>query len=104
MFPLAGSIVTLVITMREEMLSKELVGKDTCLGKAPHGTPHFKVNKSIQYMFHQLVLFHNSFREQGYWHFHIFELVKGGRQIKVFDVQAHILCTCGAEDAVPHYF
>jgi hypothetical protein len=52
MFPQAGSIVTLVITMREETLSKELVGKDTCLGKAPHGALHFKVSKSIQYMFH----------------------------------------------------
>ncbi len=52
MFPQAGSIVTFVITVREEMLSKELVGKDTCLGEAPHGAPHFEVNKSIQYMFY----------------------------------------------------
>jgi hypothetical protein len=44
MFPQARSIVTLVITVREEMLSKELVGKDTCLGKAPHGALHFEVN------------------------------------------------------------
>jgi hypothetical protein len=48
MFPQDGSIVTLVITVREEMPSKELVCKDTCLGEAPHGALHFKVNKSIQ--------------------------------------------------------
>jgi hypothetical protein len=47
MFPQAGSIVTFLITMREETLLKELVGEDTCLGKAPHGAPHFEVNKSI---------------------------------------------------------
>jgi hypothetical protein len=36
--------------------------------------------------------------------FSLFKPIKGGSQVKILDVQAHVLCAFGAEDAVPHQF
>jgi hypothetical protein len=58
-FPQAGCICTLVVTVWEQSLLEKLVGKDTGLGEAPYHAPHFKVNETIEHMFIQIVLFNN---------------------------------------------
>jgi hypothetical protein len=50
MFPQAGGVVTFIIPMWEQTLPKEFVCEDTGLRKAPHDSPHLKVNVTVQSM------------------------------------------------------
>ncbi len=63
MFPQARCVRTFVVTMGEQPFLEELICKDAGLWEAPNLLPHFKVNKTIEGMFIQSVLFDNPFGE-----------------------------------------
>jgi hypothetical protein len=43
-------------------------------------------------------------QDEGKRNFHVLKSVKGCTEVKVLDVQAHVLSTLCAEDTVPHQF
>ncbi len=70
---------------------EELVGQDAGLGKSPHGTSHFQINVSVEDFVLSGILFDNPRGEKGKRDAHVFESVKWGRKVKVFDVEGHYL-------------
>ena len=93
---------TLVTTIGEETFSEQLVRQDACLGKAPYSSSHFKIHKSVLRVLVKIVLLSRPCWEEGERHFHVFVSIKGGSQVEILDVEAHVLRAVGAEDTVPH--
>ena len=95
---------TLVITMGEETFLEQLVCQDACLGKAPYRSSHFKIYKTVLCELVKIVLLFRPCWEEGERHLHVLVSIKGGSQVEVLDVEAHVFCAFCAEDTVPHQF
>jgi hypothetical protein len=104
MLPQAKCVCTLIISMWEELFAEELVGKDAGLGYAPYSSLHFKVNETVECMHVQVILLDNPLQEECKWDFYVLEPVQGCTEVKVFNVQAHVLGSLSAEYTVPHQF
>ncbi len=50
----------------------------------------------------QVILLYCLLREEGKRNFHVLESVQGCTEVKVLDVQAHLISTLHPEDTVPH--
>ncbi len=102
--PEAGHLLAFKISMGGKAFLEELVGQDAGLGKSPHGTLHFQINVSIEDFVLKGILFDNPQGKKGKRDAHVFESVKRGRKVEVFDVKGHILSSWRAEHAVPKEF
>ena len=74
------------------------------MGKAPYCAPHFQIYKPVLCKVVQIVLFIRPGWEERKRHLHVFKSIEGGSQVKILDVEAHVLCAFSAEDTVPHQF
>jgi hypothetical protein len=98
--PQAGDVGTFIVPMWHEVLAEELAGKDPGLGEAPDSASHLKVNVSIQCMHVQVILLYRLLWKEGKRNFHALKSVQGCTEVKVLDVQAHVLSPLRAEDTV----
>ena len=83
---------------------EKFVGQYTGLWQAPNCPAHFKVDKTLEGMFVEVVLVNGPFGEQIYRHLHVLKSVQGGGEVKIFDIQTHISGALCAEHTVPHQF
>ncbi len=74
------------------------------MGKAPDSSSHFKIYKPVFRELVEIVLLFRPCWEEGEWHLHVLVSIKGGCQVEILDVEAHVLRAFGAEDTVPHQF
>ncbi len=63
-----------------------------------------QVDKGVMYMLVEIVLVDCRLRECVEWYFHVLKAFHRGAEIEVFDVEAHVLGTWHADDAVPQEF
>jgi hypothetical protein len=70
--------------MWEESFAEELVGKDANLGKAPYGSSHFKIQKTVESMCVRVLLLDDPLREECVRDFHVLEPVQGCTAVEVF--------------------
>ena len=63
MFPQARGVRTFILSVREKALAQEFVGQNTRLWEAPNCLAHFKINKTVQGMFREIVLINRPLRE-----------------------------------------
>ena len=92
MSPESGSCGALVVPMRCETFSEEIVREFTCLFEAVHSISDFKVDPPIVYLFSQVV-----FVDEFLWNDRdldadIFRPIEWHPQVEVFDVKAGEFC------------
>jgi hypothetical protein len=100
-FTKAPGIFAFIISVRGKTLTQELVCKDAGLRQTPDGLAHLEINVSTDNFVKEVILGDNPRGKQADGHFHVLVPVKCCRQVEIANVEAHVACLRGADDAIP---